>query len=71
LDIRALRIERTLCRCYEQSKNERGDCGDQADAKSHDVFCVLVEMMLRQSAAKQRAQKNAAERQYEYDGRES
>jgi hypothetical protein len=45
--------------------------GDQADAKSHDVFRVLVEVMLRQSAAKQRAQKNAAERQYKYDGRDS
>jgi hypothetical protein len=46
-------------------------CGDQDDTKSHGVFRVLVEMMLRQSAAKQRSQKNAAESQYEYDGRES
>jgi hypothetical protein len=47
---------------------QRGDCRDQADSETHDIFRVLVEMMLWQSAAKLRAQKDAAQAQYEYDG---
>jgi len=52
-------------------QDQVGDCRDQAYAKPHDIFCVLVEIMLRQSATKQRAEKDAAEGQYEYDGRQS
>jgi hypothetical protein len=51
----------------EQSKNQCGYGRDQAHAKPHDVFDGLIQMMLRQSAAKQRAKKDAAQDQYEYD----
>jgi hypothetical protein len=68
LEVSALRVERSLCGCDEQSEHQRGDRRDQANPKSHDVLGVLVEMMLWQRAAKLRAQKDAAQAQYEYDG---
>jgi hypothetical protein len=57
-----LSIERALCGGYEQSKNQSGDCRSQANPKPHHVFGVLVQMMLRQRAAEQRAEKNATQR---------
>jgi hypothetical protein len=54
-------IERALCGCYEQSKNQRGDCRNQANSKPYGIFGVLVQMMLRQTAPKQRAKKNTAQ----------
>ena len=66
LDLRALRLERGLGGAYEQSENQSGYSGNQPDAKPHHVLGVLVQMVSRQGAAKQRAKQNAAQRRHEY-----
>jgi len=58
-----------LTGCDEQSENQRGYHRDQPNSKPHDVFDVLVQLIFRQNAAKQRAKKYAAKRQHEYDAR--
>jgi len=63
LNLRVLRVERTLCRRDKQAEDQRRYCRYQPDAEPHSVLRVVAEVMLRQSLAQQRAKKDASQRQ--------
>ena len=47
LDLRILRIERTLCRRDQQAENQRGYRRYQPDAEPYSVLSVLAEVVFR------------------------